>query len=155
MALTFVRFAAALLPGSAAKTRAARGTPAVLRGSFAQPLFHGQAHRLGQLARGTLEARDDRIGFDRVAGGEPRPDEVPGGGRPAVVEVALAQAPHQGPLLGVDAVAELERSQFGARLAHEQVEVVVVEPAPLARGVVLQYVEDLSQHRNSPALTVP
>src|SRR5712692_9376165 len=41
-------------------------------------------------ARGKLEARDDRIGLERIAGGKPRPDEVLGDGRPAVVEVALA-----------------------------------------------------------------
>src|SRR5258706_23302 len=151
----FLGFAAALLPGGAAKARAARGALGVLQGVLAQPYLQRQAHRLGQLARGVLEALDDRVRLDRVAGGEARPDEFPGRGRPAVVAVGLALAPHQGPLLGVDAVAELERSQLPARLAHEQVEVVVVKPAPLARGVVLQYVENLSQHHNAPTLTVP
>src|SRR2546422_5095781 len=37
---------------------------------------------------------------------------------------------------------------LAARLAHEQIEVILVEPAPPARGVVLQHAENLFQHRD-------
>src|SRR5712692_6612672 len=143
-------FAAGPLPVGAAKTRAARRALGVLQGVLEQVRLQRQAQRLGQPARGALEARDDRIGPRRVAGGEPCADELPAR-RVAVVEVALAPSPGQGLLVGVDAVAEFERNQLVARLADEQVEVIVVVPAPLARRVVLQYAEDLSQHRNAPA----
>src|SRR5258705_280923 len=82
------------LPGGTAEALAARGPLGVLLGVLAQPHLQCQAHRLGQIARGVLEALDDRVRLDRVAGGEARPDEFPGCGRPAVVEVALALAPN-------------------------------------------------------------
>src|SRR5882672_6787837 len=131
----FYRYLAGSLPVGAAEARAARRALGVSQGVLAQTPLQRQAHRLGQPGRRLLEARDDRIGLERVAGREARPDEVPG--RLAVVVEAPAPGPHQGPLVGVDAVAELERGQFLALLAHVQIEVIVVEPAPHARRVVL------------------
>src|SRR5437763_15579277 len=78
------------LPVGAAKTRAARGAFGVLQSVLAQAPLQRQAQRLGQPAPGALEAREDRIGLDRVAGAEPRPDEALGIRYPAVVVETLA-----------------------------------------------------------------
>src|SRR5712692_6029937 len=126
---------AGLLPVGAAKARAARGDLGLVLRVLAQARSQREAQHLGQPIGNALEARDDRIGLERAA----------------IVEIAAARAPHQGPLAGIDAVAELERSQLAGRLPHEQVEIIVVEPAPLARGVVLQYAQNLSQHGNASA----
>jgi hypothetical protein len=58
------------------------------------------------------------------------------------VEEATAFVPYQRALGGVDAVAELEKSHLSLGLPDEQVEVVIVKPAP-ASGRVIGNTEDL------------
>src|SRR5256885_10053966 len=147
-------FAASPLPVGAAEARTARGAFGVLQGVLAQARLEREAQRLGQPARCALEAREDRIATERVAGGELRPDEARGVRYPAVVVETLAADPCQRPFVRTDAVAQLERGQLAPRLAQEKVEVIVVEPAPLARRVVLQHAENLFQH-GQPLVSLP
>src|SRR5688572_6121186 len=66
-------------------------------------------------------------------------------------EAGLA-VPHQRPLLRLDAVAELEqRNGAVVGLPHEQVEIIVVEPAPAGSGLGGNAL-DLAQHGVSSRL---
>src|SRR5882672_893159 len=138
----------ALLPAGAAEALSARGAVGVLQRVLAQARLDGNAQGLRESARREGEARDDRVGLERTALGEPGTDEVRRG--LAVVEITAIPRPHQRALVGSDAVAQLELGQIALRLAHEQVEVVVVEPAPRARRIVLGHIEYLSQHGPAP-----
>ena len=62
-----------------------------------------------------------------------------------VVEKAACLVPYECALGGVRTVTELEQSHFAARLPDEQVEELVVEPAPLRRWVVGN-TQDFFQH---------
>src|SRR5438874_10215964 len=67
------------------------------------------------------------------------------GRRRAVVKKAATLVPHQRAVARVDAVAELEERHLVARLPDEEVEVLVVEPAP-ARGWVIRDPVNFFQH---------
>src|SRR5207302_641794 len=73
--------------------------------------------------------------------------------RRAVLEKTAFLVPHQGALCCILAIAELDQRQLGVGLPHEQIEIIVVKPAPPGRRVV-GHSENFFQHRGVNSLTM-
>src|SRR5918992_2867947 len=115
------------LPGRAAEALAPRHHGEAAAGELVHLLADLGADVGGQRGGGVLEQRND----------------IPRCG--TVVEKATRLVPDQGALARVAPVAELEQGHFTARLPDEEVEIFVVEPAPL-RWRVVGYAFDFFQH---------
>src|SRR5258708_12356387 len=107
------------LPGRAAELLAARGYRQAPAGELVDLLPDLAADVLGQRGRSIVEA-----GHHVLRGGR------------AVVKKATALVPDQRPVAGIDPVTELEQRHLALGLPDEQVEKVVVEPAPACRRAV-------------------
>jgi len=116
-----------LLPGRAAEALAPRGHRLAGAGELVHFLADLLPDVVRQRGRSVLEARDHVLAL-----------------RPVVEEPARL-VPHQRTLHRIGAVTELEQRDLTAGLPHEEVEEIVVEPAPLGRWVVGN-TEDLFQH---------
>src|SRR5262249_49185002 len=113
------------LPGCAAEPLAARRCRVLVLDELAHARGHRDADFVGESARGGVEARHEGRA-------------LPGARCLCPVEVEPAVlVPHQGLLARIDAVAELELHQLsGPGLPYEQIEIVVVEPAPVHARLV-------------------
>src|SRR5690349_10178659 len=119
------------LPGGATELLATRGHGDTTAGELVDLLPDLGADIFGQLRRRIIEARHHLVRCRRT-----------------VVKKPAALVPHQRAVARVDAVTQLKQRDFAFRLPDEQIEELVVKPAPARRGVVC-HPENFFQHVRS------